>query len=288
MRAGRIAVFGATGTSAGAAARKLIEAGWEVRTVTRDVGGKRAQALAAMGATAVAADIDDRATVRAAIEGCDSVYFAGPSLANRWDIGQAVQGINVADAAAEVGVGHYIFQSALAGTGRGVPSLGSKRAIEERIAELGLPATITRPALFMDNFLTYFPPQERDGTLVLAMALPADKPQAMVSAEDIGRAAVVIAADPRGYVGREIDLIADRVSFAGMAAAIGAAAGRPAAAVSLPLADLEDHWPQGVGLYRWLSERDDAADDVEALPRLIGTPIGFLEWVERNLAPVLR
>jgi hypothetical protein len=106
----------------------------------------------------------------------------------------------------------------------------------------------------MDNFLTHFPPQERGGTLVLAMALPADKPQAMVSAEDIGRAA----------------------------------AGKPAAAVSLPLADLNEHWPQGVGLYRWLSERDDAADDVEALPRLIGTPIGFREWVERNLAPVLR
>ena len=39
---------------------------------------------------------------------------------------------------------------------------------------------------------------------------------------------------------------------------------------------------------RWLSERDNAADDVEALPRLIGTPIGFREWAERNLAPVLR
>jgi uncharacterized protein YbjT (DUF2867 family) len=283
-----ITVFGATGTSAGQAARKLIEGGWQVRAATRDPGSEKARELARLGATPIAADLDDRATIRAAIEGSDAVYLAGPSLGNRWDIGQAVQGINVADAAAEVGIGHFIYQSALAGNARGVLSVGSKRAIEERIAELGLPATITRPSLFMDNFLTYFPPQRDDEGLVIAMALPPDKPQGMVSAEDIGRAAAAVADDPARSIGKEIDLIADTLSFQQMADVIGAISGLPARAVSVPLPALNEHWPQGVSLYRWLSSRDDRDDDTGALAALVGAPIDFRGWAERHLAPVLR
>jgi len=283
-----ITVFGATGTSAGQAARKLVEAGWRVRAATRDPGGEKAVALAGLGAVPVAADLDDRAAIRAAIEGVDAIYLAGPSLGNRWDIGQAVQGINVADAAAEVGIRHFIYQSALAGNARGVLSVGSKRAIEERIAELGLPATITRPSLFMDNFLTYFPPQRDGDGLTIAMALPADTPQGMVSAEDIGRAAVAVADDPDRYIGREIDLIADTMTFRQMAEVIAAVSGRPTRAQSVPLEALEEFWPQGVKLYRWLSTRDDADDDAQALGRLVGAPIDFRGWAERHLAPVLR
>ena len=283
-----IAVFGATGTSAGQAARKFIEAGWRVRAATRDPGSEKAQALARLGAIVTAADLDDRATIRAAIEGSDAVYLAGPSLGNRWDIGQAVQGINVADAAAEVGIGHFIYQSALAGNARGVLSVGSKRAIEERIAELGLPATITRPSLFMDNFLTYFPPQRDGDGLTIAMALPPDKPQGLVSAEDIGRAAAAVAGDPAAYIGREIDLIADTLSFQQMADVIGDVSGLPTRAATVPLPALEEHWPQGVGLYRWLSTRDDKDDDARALSRLVGAPIDFRDWAVRHLAPILR
>jgi uncharacterized protein YbjT (DUF2867 family) len=282
-----ITVFGATGTSGGAAARKLAEAGWTVRAVTRDAGGEKAQALSALEMTPVAADLDDRATIRGAIEGSGTVYFCGPSLGNRWDIGQAVQGINVADAAAEVGIDHFIYQSALVGSARGVLSVGSKRAIEERIAELELPATITRPTLFMDNFIHYFPPQEQDGALAIAMALPPEKPQSLVSAEDIGRAAVAVAADPARHIGAEIDLVADTLSFAQMAEVIGGVAGKPCHAISVPLDALAGGWPQGVALYRWLTEREDR-DDVGALAALIGKPIGFAEWVETHLAPGLR
>src|SRR5579862_873456 len=140
-----ITVFGATGTAGGGAMRHLTAAGWTVRAVTRDVTSEKARKAAARGAELVAADLSDRAQIRKVIEGVDAVYLSGPSLTNRWDIGQAVQGINVADAAAEVGVKHLIYQSALVAGGRGVLSVGSKRAIEERIAELELPATITRP-----------------------------------------------------------------------------------------------------------------------------------------------
>jgi len=282
-----VTVFGATGTSGGGVTRQLVAAGWRVRAATRDAAGDKARRIAGTGAEPVVADMDDRASVRAAIEGADAVYLAGPSLANRWDIGQAVQGINVADAVAEVRPPHFVYQSALVSDARGVLSVGSKRAIEERIAELELPATILRPGWFMDNFLNHFPIEEKDGALVIAMAIPVDKANGLVSAEDIGRAAAVVVSDRDAHVGRDYDLVSDIRSPAGMAAAIGIEMGKPAVAVEVPLAAIEQVWPEGLGLYKWLSgrTREDSTADLVAL---VGTPIDFAQWVRAHLAPVLR
>ncbi|MGD9661811.1 MAG: NmrA family NAD(P)-binding protein [Porticoccaceae bacterium] len=287
MATKKIAVFGATGTSGGGAMRKFIEAGWEVRAVTRDKSSDKSKAIAAKGATVVEADLDNRATIRSAIEGCDAVYYTGPSLGNRFDIGQAVQGINAADAVAEVGIGHFIFQSALSHkSGKGVLSLGSKRAIEERLAELHLPTTITRPSLFMDNFLNFFPVQKDGDNLSIAMALPGNKVQGMVCSDDIGNAAVAVASNPQKYIGADIDLIADTVSFDDMASIIGDLAGKKCTAISLPLEVLEEHWPQGVDLYKWLSS-DPESYNAQALAGLIGKPIDFRSWAQQHILPTL-
>lgn len=282
-----ITVFGATGTSAGGALRHLLADGWTVRAVTRDLHSEKALAAAKAGAELFAADLDDLRGVASAIEGAQAVYLAGPSLLNRWDVGQARQGIGVVDAAAEAGIAHFIYQSALTPGAQGVLSVGSKRAIEERIFELDLPYTITRPGLFMDNFLTYFPVQEQDGKLGIAMALPLDKPQGLVSAEDIGRAAAAVAADPGKHAGKIYDLVADLASLGDMARIIGEEAGREVTPTSIPVPALAEFWPQGEALYRWLSTRTEQ-DTTDTLTSLVGTPIDFRSWVRSHLAPSLR
>lgn len=286
MAGKRITVFGATGTSGGGAMRHLLSDGWTVRAVTRETDSDKARAAAAAGGELIVADLDDLAAVRAAIEGSDAVYLAGPSLLTRWDSGQARQGIGVVDAAADVGIGHFVYQSAMVEGARGVLSVGSKRAIEERIAELDMPWTVTRPGLFMDNFLTYFPVQEQDGQLSIAMALPLDKPQGLVSADDIGRAAAAVLSDPARHAGKVYDLIADLVSFGDMARIIGEEVGRPVTPISIPIDALKEGWPQGVGLYQWLSTRTDQ-DSPATLETLVGEPISFRNWVSTHLAPTL-
>lgn len=282
-----ITVFGATGRAGSEVARSLLGAGWQVIAVTRQVSSDSSTALEKAGAQLVLADLDDRNSVRAAIEGVDSLYFSGPSLADRWDMDQAVQGINVANAAIEAGTQHVIFQSALVGNARGVLGMGSKRAVEERIAELGLPATIVRPGLFMENFITHTPPINDGEKLMLAAALPVDRPQGMISTVDIGRAAAKIAADPDQYIGREIDLIAEPLTLAQMAEILGEVAGMPAVPISVPLEALEGEWPQGVALYHWLGTREDI-DDKEALGKLIGEPLTFRTWVRDYLLSSLK
>ncbi|MBB4631613.1 NmrA family NAD(P)-binding protein [Sphingosinicella soli] len=286
MASKRITVFGATGTSGGGAMRHLMNDGWTVRAVTRDANSDKAKAAAAAGAELEIADLDDLASVRKAIEGSDAVYLAGPSLGNRWDSGQARQGIGVVDAAVEVGIGHLVYQSAMVEGARGVLSVGSKRAIEERIAELDIPWTVNRPGLFMDNFLTYFPLQEQDGQLSIAMALPLDKPQGLVSADDIGRAAAAVLAAPDRHSGKAYDLVADIVSFGEMAEIIGDEADRQVTPISVPLDALAQGWPQGVSLYTWLSTRVET-DSTDTLESLVGEPIPFRKWVRTHLIPHL-
>lgn len=282
-----IAVFGATGRSGGEAARSLAAAGWRVLGMTRNADSESAKALKQAGVTLTSADLDDRKSVRAAIEGVDTIYFSGPSLVDRWDMDQAVQGMNVVNAAIEAGTPHFIFQSALVGNARGVLGMGSKRAVEERIAELGLPATIVRPGLFMENFITHTPPINDGGKLLLAAALPVDRPQGMISTVDIGKAAVKIADDPGQFIGREIDLIAETLTMAQMAQILGEVAGMPASPVPVPLEALADGWPQGMALYRWLGTREDI-DDKEALGKLIGEPLSFRQWAGEYLLPSLK
>ena len=58
--------------------------------------------------------------------------------------------------------------------GTGIPHLESKAGIEAHIRRLGVPATVLRPAFFMENFTTHTPPAMVDGELVVRLALSPD------------------------------------------------------------------------------------------------------------------
>jgi uncharacterized protein YbjT (DUF2867 family) len=62
-----IVVTGATGTQGGAVARELLKTGdWDVRAVTRNTKGEKAQKLAALGMEVVEASYDDEESMRKA------------------------------------------------------------------------------------------------------------------------------------------------------------------------------------------------------------------------------
>lgn len=287
MTSKAITIFGATGVAGGGVMRKFLEQGWLVRAVSRDPSSEGARKAVELGAEVVFADLNDRSSIRKAIKGADTVYLSGPSLLNRWDIGQAVHGINVVDSILEEGgINHFIYQSALTSDARGVLSVGSKRAIEERIAEVKIPTTITRPGLFMENFLTFLKPKRDKGQLILALPLPLDKAQGVVCSHDIGRAAVMIAESPEKHIGHEYDVISDIISFRGIAEAIGQMMGETVTPVEVPLEALEAEWPEGVDLYRWLSNRT-YKDSTDSLKELTGSAISFKDWAQEYLVPII-
>lgn len=148
-----VLVTGATGNQGGATARHLLARGWRVRALVRDTTAPAAVALAMAGAELVVGDLNDRASVEAAAHGAHGVYSVQSATPD-----ELVQGTNIADAAKAVGVRHLVHSSV-----GGVVSQNAfylerdwgaieKWRIEEHIRGLGLPATILRPAGFMEDF----------------------------------------------------------------------------------------------------------------------------------------
>ena len=73
-----ITIFGATGAQGGGVARAILNdsnSAFAVRAVTRDTNSDKAAALAKMGAEVIAADIDDKESMKRALEGAYGAYF---------------------------------------------------------------------------------------------------------------------------------------------------------------------------------------------------------------------
>src|SRR5215212_7120293 len=123
MKKGKdILVTGATGAQGGAVVRHLIYRGWTVRALSRSLEKPEARALAEIGVHVVQGDMEDRASLDAAMEGAYGVF----SVQNFWDgfpqqvlgaEGEVRQGKNVADAAKAAGVEHFV-QTTAAGSSR--------------------------------------------------------------------------------------------------------------------------------------------------------------------------
>jgi uncharacterized protein YbjT (DUF2867 family) len=100
----------------------------------------------------VRGDLEDPASLENAVRGVYGVY----SVQDFWSIGakrEVQQGQNLAEAARKGGVTHFVYSS-VGGAERDahIDHWDSKWEIEKHIRKLGLPATILRPAAFMENY----------------------------------------------------------------------------------------------------------------------------------------
>jgi uncharacterized protein YbjT (DUF2867 family) len=124
-----------------------------VRAITRHPESPPAKQLATLGARIVQADMGEVDTLIRAFEGVHGVF----SVQNFWELGLREEvrlGTNVIEAAQRVGNPHVVYSSGLGAERRqGVAAIDGKAMLEERLRQSGLPFTIIRPALFMDDFL---------------------------------------------------------------------------------------------------------------------------------------
>ena len=200
-----VLVAGATGRQGGAVIRHMLRNEWKLRALTRNPNAPPAQELTRQGVEVMRGDLEDPASLERAARGVYGVY----SVQDFWSVGakgEVDQGKNLAEAAKKAGVEHFVYSS-VGGAERNsrIDHWESKWEIEKHIRKLGLPATILRPAAFMEN---YYIDQVEIGILKGKLMDPirADKPYQTIASEDIGAFAALAFERPRDFIGLELEI----------------------------------------------------------------------------------
>lgn len=255
MAVDSVLVVGATGRQGSRVTRHLLAADVAVHALTRRPESGAADALAAEGATVVAGDLDDRATLDAAMAEVDGVYCV-----TTWDEGPAVEierGIRAADAAAAAVVEHFVFSSVTGAVASGVDVFESKGEIEAHLRTLDLPTTVLRPAYFMQN-LTGEREALSEGTL--SLPLEAGNALQMVDLDDVGALVAAAFADPDRYAGETIELASDELTLDGIGTRLADVCGYDLEIDPIPVAQYRADAGDRYGdMYRYLNDASDAS-----------------------------
>ena len=226
-----IVVFGATGAQGGGLARAILEdanSEFAVRAVTRDPESDKAQKLAELGAEGVAADIDDKQSVKRALEGAYGAFF----VTFFWDHfspeKEYAQAGNMAEAARETGLKHVIW-STLEDTRKWVPldddrmptlnekykvpHFDGKGAANQLFIKAGVPTTFLIASFYWENMIFFGmgPQKSSDGKLAITFPMD-DKKLAGVAAEDIGKCAYGVFKKGSELFGKTVGVAGDHLA----------------------------------------------------------------------------
>jgi uncharacterized protein YbjT (DUF2867 family) len=236
-----IVVAGATGAQGGGLVRAILkdEGGeYAVRALTRDPTSPRATALANLGAEVVAANLDDRESLKDAFQGAYGAFC----VTFFWDHfspeKEKAHAKAMAGAAKHAGVQHVIW-STLEDTRRWVPASDNRMPTlmgrykvphfdakgESDQFFSALPVTNLLTTFYWDNLIGMAPKKGPDGTLVFTLPI-GDKKLAGIGAEDIGKCAYGVFKRGPEFIGKTIGIASDMLTGTQIAAALSAALGR--------------------------------------------------------------
>jgi uncharacterized protein YbjT (DUF2867 family) len=175
-----ILVTGATGNVGRNVVEQLVNRGADVRALVRDP----AKASFPAGVEVVQGDLLDVDSLRRAFSGVSTLFLLNGVVADEYT--QALVALAVAR---EAGIERIVYLSVIhSDVYVNVPHFAGKFGVERMIEQMGLNATILRPAYFMDNEITV-----RDvitGYGIYPMPI-GGKGLAMIDARDVGEVAAI-------------------------------------------------------------------------------------------------
>src|SRR6266511_111753 len=268
-----VLVLGATGRQGGATARHLLIRGWRVRAFTRDPDKPAAQALHQAGALVVQGDYDDPASLAAAMQGVYGVFSVQAS------VDEVRQGKQIADVARAASIQHLVYSSVQSAQELArVGGDANKWEIEQYILALGLPATILRPCLFMDDLLG---PRYGVPSGTFAIAFQPDVAIGLIAADDIGAFAALAFEHPDEYLGKTIEIAGDALTPTQVAAAISRATGRSIRYTQIPVETVRQQNAQIASAFEFLNQVGYTTDIV-ALRRQHPGLMNFDTWLKKE------
>ncbi|XP_015355371.1 nmrA-like family domain-containing protein 1, partial [Marmota marmota marmota] len=208
-----------TGSQGGSVAKALLESKhFAVRALTRDVTRPNALALQKLGAEVVKGDLNDKASVEAALKGAYGAFV----VTNFWEHfskdKEVCQGKMVADTAKHLGLKHVVYSGLenverLSGGKLKVPHFDGKGEVEEYFWSIGVPMTSVRLAAYFENFLTTWKPLKAPDGDFYTLALPmGDVPMDGISVADVGAVVSSIFNSPEEFIGKAVGLSAEALT----------------------------------------------------------------------------
>jgi len=175
-----ILVTGATGTVGRHVVDQLQKRGARVRALVRDA----AKANFAPGVELALGDLLDVDALRAAFKGVSSLFLLNAVVPDEFT--QALIALNLAR---EAGVERVVYLSVIhSELYVNVPHFAGKLGVERMIEQVGMNATILRPAYFMNNDLTIKDAVLKYGVYPMPIG---GKGLAMIDARDVGEIAAL-------------------------------------------------------------------------------------------------
>ena len=273
-----ILVTGSTGNVGRQVVQQLVQRGASVRALVRDP----AKANFPAGVDVAQGDMLDVDSLRRAYDGVSTLFLLNAVTPDEYT--QALIALNVAR---EAGIERIVYLSVIhSDRYLNVPHFSGKFGVERMIEQMGLHATILRPAYFIDNDLTIKDVVAGYGIYPMPVG---GKGLAMVDTRDIAEVAAIEllrreqAAAPLPF--ERINLVGpDTLTGAGIAAIWTEALGRPIAYPGDDTAGFEKNLRQFMPSWmaydmRLMSERFltegmvPDAGDVERLTAMLGRPL---------------
>jgi uncharacterized protein YbjT (DUF2867 family) len=284
---------GGVGSTARAAIAILLEQGHRVRAMVRKLDA-RADQLRKMSAEVVVADMLDIVAVRAAMQGCSTVYFT-MSVSPDY----LVAATNVAATARSLGVKAFVNLSQMTVSQMSEtettnsPQQKQHWLAEQMLRWSGLPVVYLRPTAFFEGL---FLPAARSIRADNAICLPfAEGRTSPIAATDVGAAAAAVLANPAPHIGQVYELTGpESMSMGELAQEFSSALGRTIQYVNVP----PQLWEAKLVEFRQPAHliahlvtmaqlhRDNRYDRMTGtFEQLVGrAPISAAEFVRRNAA----
>ncbi len=147
-----VLAVGAAGPFAGLIVPELAKRGVRVRGLVRHE--EQGDAVRSNGASEIAVgDLTDRASLDAALQGVDSVFYVAPAFIPD----EAEVGKGVVEAAKQSGVRRIVFSSVIAPVISALENHSAKAPVEEAIIESGMEYALLQPTLFFQNMARGWP-----------------------------------------------------------------------------------------------------------------------------------
>jgi uncharacterized protein YbjT (DUF2867 family) len=303
-----IAVLGATGAQGGGLARAILNdpsGEFGVRAITRNANSDKAKALSDLGAEVVEADVDDKASIKKALDGAYGAFCITFFWEHFSPEKEMTQAKGMAEAAKEANLKHVIW-STLEDTRKWipldddrmptlmekykVPHFDSKGESNVYFEESGVPYTLLLTSFYWDNFINFGmgPQKDADGNLGITFPM-GNKKLPGIAAEDIGKCAYGIFKSGDAYQGKTVGISGEHLTGRQMADVFTKIYGKKVGYNAIPASVYRGFGFPGAedlgNMFQFKDEFEDyfcGARDLNFSKKLNPEIQSFEQWLEKN------